>query len=197
MHGTSSQHATRNLNTRQETLFLKDSEAYYEYARQWCAYDHWTLEEAANLLTGCVPHRPMFLRGEDHRLLDNQVLDNENRLRGALRTHLEVVKSRKYFGKTYLLSAQVMAWADETGLHLPADLRQAQQEADPRAPSDHYSTPRLQAVQWVVENFWEQANLREPPTAGAIIQALLQAFPELSGEECDLVERVARHPLAR
>jgi len=66
-----------------------------------------------------------------------------------------------------------------------------------RYQSDHYTTPCLEAAKWVVENFWEHANLREPPTAGAIIQALLQQFPELNGAECDMVEKLARHPLTR
>ena len=63
--------------------------------------------------------------------------------------------------------------------------------------SEKYTTPCLEAVRWVVENFWEHANLREPPTSGAIIQALLQQFPELSGAECDLIEKVTRHPVTR
>lgn len=184
-------------HTRRDALFLKDPDVYYEYALEWCAYPHWTIDEAANLLTGCVPHRPMFLRGRDHRLLDEAVLANENRLRGAINQRLTLIKSKKYFGKTYLLSEELLLWAQDEQLSVPADLLKAHQFTALRKQSESYTTPTLEAVDWVVANFWEEANLREPPTAGAIIQALLEQFPELSGEECDLIEKVTRHPLAR
>ena len=187
--------ATRNL--RKNALFLKLPEEYYQYALQWCAYPHWTLDEAANLLTGCVPHREMFLRGPEHVELDEQVLATENLLRAALNDELQVVKSRKHFGKTYLISEQVFAWAKNHHFPLPDDLVKAEQLVRHRYVSDGYTTPCLEAARWVVDNFWKRANLREPPRSGVIIQALLQEFPELSGAECDMVEKITRHPLAR
>ena len=45
-----------------------------EYALEWCLYPHWTSEETANVLTGCVPHRAMCLKGKDHKALDEEVL---------------------------------------------------------------------------------------------------------------------------
>ncbi|MFT6751816.1 MAG: hypothetical protein ACJA2O_001999 [Candidatus Azotimanducaceae bacterium] len=49
----------------------------------------------------------------------------------------------------------------------------------------------------MVENYWQQADLREPPSASIIIQNILGEFPNLSGEECDMIEYLARHPYAR
>ena len=115
----------------------------------------------------------------------------------ALNHELDVVKSQKYFGKTYLLSEQLFEWAKREGILIPKDLLKAENVVRHRYQGDHYTTPCLQAADWVVQNFWEKANLREPPTSGAIIQALLQQFPELSGAECDLVEKITRHPLTR
>jgi hypothetical protein len=178
-------------------LFFKFPNEYYQYALEWCSYPHWTIEETANLLTGCVPHRAMFLKGKEHAVLDDEVLTTENLIRAALHDELVVVKSRKYFGKTYLLSEQIFEWATRNGIVIPKDLAKAEQMIRHRYQGDHYTTPCLEAANWVVENFWEHANLREPPTAGAIIQALLQQFPELSGAECDMVEKIARHPLTR
>ena len=178
-------------------LFFKFPDEYYQYALEWCSYPHWTIEETANLLTGCVPHRAMFLKGKEHAVLDDEVLATENLIRAALHDELVVVKSRKYFGKTYLLSEQIFEWATRNGIVIPKDLAKAEQMIRHRYQGDHYTTPCLEAANWVVENFWEHANLREPPTAGAIIQALLQQFPELSGAECDMVEKIARHPLTR
>ncbi len=178
-------------------LFLKFPDEYYQYALEWCSYPHWTTEETANLLTGCVPHRAMFLKGKEHVALDDEVLATENLIRAALHDELTVVKSRKYFGKTYLLSEQIFEWATRKRIVIPKDLAKAEQMIRHRYQGDHYTTPCLEAANWVVENFWEHANLREPPAAGAIIQALLQQFPELSGAECDMVEKMARHPLTR
>ncbi len=190
------QRKTRNI--RKHALFLKMPEEYYEYALQWCAYDHWTIEEAANLFTGCVPHRPMFLRGEDHVALDEEVLANENLIRAVLKTKLEVVRSRKYFEKTYIKSAEVMAWAKTcAALDLTDELIKAESVISHRYQSEKYTTPCIDAAKWVIENFWESANLREPPTSGAIIQALLHKYPDLSGVECDMIEKMTRHPLAK
>jgi len=185
------------MDLGRQALFYKFPEEYYQYALQWCSYPHWTVEEAANLLTGCVPHRDMLLRGKDMAALDAEVLINENLIRAALHTELEVVKSQKHFGKTYLLSEQVLDWAKNTEHPIPTDLLKAEEVVTHRYHSEQYSTPCIEAAHWVVDNFWEHANLREPPSTGAIIQALLQQFPELSGVECDMVERITRHPMAR
>jgi hypothetical protein len=186
-----------NPGSKGNELFLKHPDEYYQYALEWCSYPHWTIEETANLLTGCVPHREMFIRGKVHTLLDDEVLVTENKIRAALHDELKVVKSQKYFEKTYLLSEQIFDWALRHHILVPKNLAKAEQVIRHRYKAEHYTTPCLDAVQWTVENFWEHANLREPPTSGAIIQALLQQFPELSGAECDLVERITRHPLTR
>ncbi len=186
---------TRRNDTR--PLFYRYPAEYYQYALEWCSYPHWTIEEAANLLTGCVPHREMFLKGKVHAELDELILKTENKIRAALNNELTVVKSQKYFGKTYLISAEIFEWARKVDIIIPKDLLKAEHEIRHRYQTDTYTTPCLEAADWVVKNFWESANLREPPTSGAIIQALLQEFPELSGAECDLVEKITRHPLAR
>ena len=185
------------MDAGRQALFFKFPEEYYQYAVQWCSYPHWTIEEAANLLTGCVPHREMLLRGKAMAALDAEVLVTENLLRAALHSELEVVKSQKHFGKTYLLSEQVLNWAESNVVDMPEDLLKAAALVSEQHACEAYTTPCLQAIAWVIENYWEHANLREPPSAGSIIQALLQQFPQLSGAECDMVERVTRHPLAR
>lgn len=178
-------------------LFEKLPEQYYGYALQWCVYPRWTLEEAANLLTGCVPHREMFLRGEAHRKLDEEVLANENRIRAALGKALRVVESKKYFSKTYIDSSSILAWAKAESIPVPPPLARAFRETARHRERHGYRTPCMSAVEWVVERFWEPADLRDPPTPGEIVQALLQEFPDLDAEDCEAVEHVARHPAAR
>ena len=178
-------------------IFGKLADQYYQYALEWCQYPKWTIEETANLLTGCVPHRKMFLRGRAHRALDAEVLQTENKIRGALGDDLQVVKSRKYFGKTYIDSSNIISWAPKVGIVVPSDLVNAHREIRLQWESNGYTTPCMQALEWIIKNYWEHADLREPPTSGEIIQALPEQFPSLSGVECDMVERVTRHPITR
>ncbi|MCB1647799.1 MAG: hypothetical protein KDI36_20235, partial [Pseudomonadales bacterium] len=167
-------------------IFTWQSDAYDDYALQWCVYSRWTLEEAANLLSGCVPHRPMFLRGDAHYALDEKVLEMENRLRRAIGKTLSVSRSRKYFSRSYLNRDEVLDWAEQEGIlqqtRLPEALRFH------RRQTGTYTTPQLEAAKWLVENFWQHADLRDPPSRGQIIHHMLQAFPELSGAECEQVE---------
>lgn len=175
----------------------KFPEAYYRYACIWCHYTRWTIEEAANLLTGCLPHRPMLLPGNEHARLDQEVLEIENRIRAGLGHGLEVIHSGKYFGKTFVSSTELLDWARQQGIDIPAKLIQAADEAQSFREKSGYSTPCLEAAEWVIRNWWMNADLREPPTSGEIIHALLQQFPELSGQECEMVEKITRHPVAR
>lgn len=187
----------RNITPGKNPLFGKLPEQYYHYALQWSMYPRWTLEESANLLAGCVPHREMLLRGEAHRRLDAEVLEYENKIRGALDKELIRVESRKYFSKIYLERDNLMNWAMSQDFEVPRDLVRAYREAHRQRQIHGYRTPALEAVDWVVRNFWTSADLREPPNQGEIVQALLQAFPALSPQECEMIEHITRHPAAR
>jgi len=191
----------RNLKLANEIidgeLFRKLPAAYYSYALQWCVYPKWTIEETANLLTGCVPHRPMFLKGDEHRALDEEVLDNENKIRLALGKELKTTKSKKYFASTYIKANNILVWACDVGIEVPVQLMNASRELKQETDSTTYSTPMLEAVKWVVATYWQHGDLREPPTQGEIIQAILRQFPELTGTESEMVEQVCRHPYAR
>jgi len=178
-------------------LFLKMPSAYYRYALQWCVYSKWTVAETANLLTGCVPHRPMFLRGEDHKALDDEVLVNENKVRLALNNELETSRSKKYFAETYIRTINILPWARKTGIAVPLQLMSAARQVQQEADSVSYTTPMLEACDWVVASYWQAGDLREPPSEGEIIQAVLQQFPDLTGPESEMVETVCRHPYAK
>lgn len=191
------QRSNPRIKAAENPLFDKLPEQYYGYALQWCVYPRWTIEEAANLLTGCVPHREMFLAGEKHRALDTEVLETENRIRKALGKDLAPVESKKYFAKTYIDSGDLIEWARSGSITLPNDLLKAWRDTRSHRETHGYLTPCMEAIDWVVTNYWETADLREPPSAGEIMHALLQNFPNLSPEECQMVERVARHPAAR
>lgn len=187
----------RNATPASNPIFRQLPDQYYNYALQWSVYPRWTVEEAANLLTGCVPHRQMLLRGEAHQKLDAAVLENENRIRAALGKSLKRLENKKYFSKTYVDSQELIEWALSQPIAVPTDLIKAHREAHHQREIHGYRTPALEAVDWVVNNFWEQADMRAPPNPGEIIQALLQAFPNLDARECEMIEHITRHPAAR
>ena len=190
------QRQERDIAPRKDPLFRKLPPQYYGYALQWSFYPRWTIEEAANLLTGCVPHREMLLKGEAHRQLDAEVLEIENLIRAALGNELTEVENKRYFSKVYIDSSQILAWAESAGIRIPDDLIKAWHETRHQQAVYGYTTPGLTAAQWVVAQFWENADLRDPPKRGEIVHALLQKFPELTPEECEAVETITRHPAA-
>ena len=197
MSADTNQHGPHSIKPHKDPLFGRLPPAYYSYALQWFAYSRWSIEETANLLTGCVPHREMFLRGEMHRLLDDEVLKNENLVRAALGKGLQVVESKKYFARTFIDAGNIVDWAISAGIDVPDDLVRAQREFHEHREIHGYTTPCMQALDWVVSRYWNDADLRDPPTPGEIINALLQQFPDLSPHECEMIEYIARHPASR
>ncbi len=196
MDSTKSGDHQADISANQDTLYRKAARQYYAYALQWWAYPRWTVEETANLLNGCVPIRPLLLRGDDHRQTDDEVVELENRLRADIGARLTRISNRRYFDKTYVASAEVLPWAQEQDIAIPADLLRAEKEYKRDREHHGYRTPAMAALDWVVERFWQGADLRDPPGRGEIIQALLQNYPSLTPEECEMIEAIARHPAA-
>ena len=64
-------------------------------------------------------------------------------------------------------------------------------------PLRHNKPEGVEGVQWVCAEFWENVDYRAPPGQGEIVQALLQRYPELSHDECIMIEHICRHPLTR
>ena len=194
--GNTRERVAQQASPDKSPLFGKLPEQYYGYAVQWFAYPRWTIEETANLLTGCVPHREMFLPGEEHHALDAEVVENENKIRAALGDGLKAVESKRYFARTYIDSGNILEWATSAAIAVPNDLIKAHSATRIQNEIQGYVTPCMEAIEWVVENFWKGADLRDPPTRGEIVQALLQQFRELTAEECEMVEHITRHPAA-
>ena len=184
------------IDAESNRLFLKLPDAYADYAAQWLMYTTWSIEEAANLLSGCVPHRPMLNSGQHHRVLDDEVLETENKIRRALGKSLQGIKTKKYFSTVSIDSKQLIQWAMDQTINLPEALVLAYHQHQQQA-SHGYTTPALEAIEWVKETYWQDADFRDPPNAGEIIQAILRQFPVLDGQACEMIEYVCRHPLAR
>tara|TARA_R110002110_G_scaffold195957_2_gene405747 strand:+ start:916 stop:1509 length:594 start_codon:yes stop_codon:yes gene_type:complete len=188
-------------NTRQKDPTLRsgidgsqDEREYYHQALKWFLYENWSIEEAANLFAGCLPGREMLQPGEINEQLDEKVLEAENRIRRAINNPLKAVSSNKYFAPVEISSVELMAWALAQNVPLPPLLLSAFEAQQTR---DRYSTPGVEGVQWVCAEFWENVDYRAPPGQGEIVQALLQRYPELSHDECIMIEHICRHPLTR
>lgn len=192
---------TRQLgNAPSPRAFEASSETaklYYTAALQWFLYPTWTIDEAANLLSGCLPKRALFQPGESNQSLDQKVIETENLIRLELGKSLDAVNSKKYFAPVQVQRDQLMAWVLNSELALPRQLSAAYLTHSEQAEGAQYATPCLEAIDWVTGHFWHSTDLREPPTIGEIIQALLQRYPDLDYDECRMVEYVCRHPVTR
>ncbi|MDZ7685922.1 MAG: hypothetical protein U5O39_13700 [Gammaproteobacteria bacterium] len=193
---TRNQQRHGNLRPDRNPLFRRLPPSTMAMPCSGVAWPRWTVGEAANLLVGCVPMRELFLRGAQHHELDNEVVDMENRIRAALDEGLTRVSTKKYFDETWIASAEILDWAYQEGIEPPKELVSAWQEVSRERATHGYRTRAMLAVAWVVERYWEGADLRDAPTRGEIVTALLQAFPELTVEECEMVEHITRHPAA-
>jgi len=168
---------------------------YFGYAVQWAEYETWSVEETANLLAGCVPHRPLFLKGTDHADLDDTVITWENRVRLALKEgSLVAFKHKRYFARTFIKSQNLLDWVDAAGFHVPEELRRAFQLRRRRASDFTYTTPCLEAVNWTIHHFWEGKKPDQVPPPRKIIKTMRREFPELDDSELEMVEHICRHP---
>ncbi len=165
----------------------------------WCSYDKWTVEETANLLCGCIPDRKMFGLGERNRRLDEAVVAVENRLLADVsRGELTAVRAKRYFGKTFIKRADVLPWAKREGIDVPAELIQAMSARERRKdPTGRYMTPYLDAIFWIIREFWQGHDLPDAPSPEEVVQAVRAEFRELSEPEARMLDRVTRHPDAR
>lgn len=87
--------------------------AYEVRCREWAGRDYWTVEEAANLLSGTDPERPFSIPGQ------TELEDMIKRIRASL-----LRADIKHGGKSnkMLLSEDVIRWAKKKRLSLPAQL---------------------------------------------------------------------------
>tara|TARA_R110002072_G_scaffold56097_12_gene145614 strand:+ start:4387 stop:4998 length:612 start_codon:yes stop_codon:yes gene_type:complete len=185
-------HLPRSFAARSE-----EDKLFYTTALQWFLYPTWTIDEAANLLSGCLPKREMLQPGKLNEALDQKVIETENLIRRELGKSIDSLSSKKYFAPIQVSRDQLMDWALTQKPPLPKILQSAYEAHREQEKKPRYSTPCLEAIEWTSEQYWHDVDYRDPPTKGEIIQALLQRFPDLDHEECIMVEYVCRHPIAR
>ena len=150
------------------------TQEYYGKALIWCSYDKWTVEESANQLCGCIPDRKMFGHGERNRRLDEAVVSVENKMLADITNgKLQAVQAKRYFGKTFVQSADVIPWALAADISIPDELLQARAARDRRKdPYGRYTTPYIEALFWIIREFWQGTDVREAPPTETVIEAV-------------------------
>lgn len=88
---------------------------YAARCHEWALRDYWKVDEAANLLCGTDPARPLHLKGAEHQALNRQVQE------------LRLLILRADIAKQGTLSKQfaakdVIQWAKKKGLEVPPPL---------------------------------------------------------------------------
>ncbi|RRQ22448.1 hypothetical protein [Thiohalobacter thiocyanaticus] len=91
---------------------------YANRCETWARRDLWTLLEAANLLCGTDPERPVNPNGEEHQALNRRIQEVRILLERA-----DIPKQGML--KKQLPAKTVMHWAKKKGLDLPSDLLSA------------------------------------------------------------------------
>ena len=175
------------------------TQEYFGKALIWWSYETWTVEETANLLCGCIPDRRMFGLGERNQEVDRQVVAMENLIRADLGEALQPVTAKRYFGRTFIRSRDVLSWAGRNHVEVPDELLKAfaTRHQQTLVQGGAYTTPYLEAIAWIVKTFWQGVDLRDPPEAKAVVAAVRKQFQGLSEPEAQMLDRVTRHPAAR
>lgn len=97
---------------------------YETRCQAWAQRDRWSVDEAANLLCGTDPQRPLALKGAEHTTLNEQI----QALR-VLISRADLPKAGK-FAPT-VPAKDLIAWARKKGLEIPPPLLQAMGQKAP------------------------------------------------------------------
>lgn len=88
----------------------------------------------------------------------------------------------------------IVEWALGKNIDVPEDLIRASGAAHKRLKVWLYTTPCLEAIHWVVDNYWEAVNPEDVPRQDEMLDLISDQFPKLSNHECLMVDRVTRDP---
>ncbi len=171
----------------------------------WCLdymlrRDIWEISEAISLFMGCLPFRPLTVSYQDDlNRKANHLLSTMKACQGESLTILNPEDPPK---KWRVRAIDVLNWAVEKCLDLPDEISNYLKPANPESQRDQtggYSTPLMEAVFTVVEQFWSTYDPDEPATAPKQAEILewLLANLDLSKTQARAVDQIARAPERR
>ena len=168
---------------------------YEALAIEWCQRDIWTVDECANLFAGTSPTRPISMPGAAHDELNRKVMQLRNTIASCVGVSLILVsKKRLNKGANQFEKGDIIAWAESKTIDVPEALVRAANASANKLKIWQYSTPLLEALQWVVEHYWEgNADYSTVPRQQQMVETLMKRF-DLSKNEAVAIDRITRHP---
>ena len=180
---------------RQHPDYKKLGPNYKALAVEWCQRDVWTVDECANLFAGTSPHRPSPIAGSEHDELNHEVMKLRNLIANCVGISLPLVgKRRSNKGAMQFEKGDIITWAESKAIDVPEALVRADNAALNKQKIWRYHTPLLNALQWVVEVYWEgNGDYSTVPRQQEMIEILMERFP-LTENEALAIDRITRHP---
>ena len=180
---------------RQNPDYKKLGPNYKALAVEWCQRDVWTVDECANLFAGTSPHRPSRIAGSEHDELNHEVMKLRNLIANCVGISLPLVgKKRSNKGAMQFEKGDIITWAESKAIDVPEALVRADNAALNKQKIWRYSTPQLDALQWVVEYYWEgNGDYSTVPRQEEMIEILMEKF-SMSKNEALAIDRITRHP---
>lgn len=156
--------------------------------REWLQREVWTLDEAANLLSGYAPDRPIAFGGTE-AMRTSLVRADPDRL--------PIIKRAVSAGNRQFKAADVLAWAQRHDIALPAALGGANDLHDATPTRPAYETPLMRIMYEAIDKFWVDYDPNDPdgrfPKQDAIL-AWLSGERGLTDSEARAVDLIVRHP---
>lgn len=154
--------------------------------QEWSKREVWTLDEAANLLSGYAPDRPIEFGGTE---------DVRNSLMRADPERLPTIKRALSAGNRQFKASDVLAWARRHDIALPAGLggpTRTMEASPPARPA--YETPLMAVMYEAIERFWADYNPNGRFPKRNEILAWLTDERGLSDSEARAIDLIIRHP---
>ena len=135
--------------------YLSGHPQYPQYCEEFLSYrDTWSIAEAINLLIGCLPTRPLLMKGQDQ--INRSANHLKNRVIACAGESLGIINPDSDFDEWRVLRREILRWAREKQIRIPDELNRAEVEDQPLSEFSYkgYTTKSLQILGDVIENFW-------------------------------------------
>lgn len=190
---------------------------FVQIVYEWVKLDYWSPEETANLLCGYHPRRERNLPGLD--IIDQRSIGIEKIILNCLGNSLEgdqVKEGRKEVKR--VRADAVIPWAKSKDINVPHDLARVASAAHPDAPRlprlnqthefdiaqatdilTKHCTADIEAILWVIEEFWLNTERKRRPKQAEIVAALLERYAEhgMTRNRATSIDSIVRPPQFR
>lgn len=176
--------------------YLPGHELYPKYCAEYLRQrDTWTMQEAINILLGCLPSRPLTLEGQT--AINQQVELLKECIVACEGESLDVLYAEEPFDEWRVGGRHFLWWAKQKRLPIPKELgRFIVEEITPTSKFSYrgYSTRLLQIVGDVIEEYWVEFDVNDRGTyqKQTVIMDWLETKYGISTNEARAVDSIAR-----